>query len=204
MPFNPAIPQATNLLSNSQGALLTNNGFLNTWSNVDHYALDDATVNNGKHQVIQMPVQTSVPVTTNDPVAFSYQQPTGNAGVLQYLGGPNGAVASPILPLQSSAAGITIASLGTSSVFDFTNLPYCYGWMNAFAQFVNPPNPPQLFAAAGWFYWNGSTGTLLQNRTAVTFIFQFSGSILQLINTSGISFTLVSWTIGFDRIFTPL
>ena len=196
------MPQSTDLLSNSQGALLANNGFLNTWSATDHYALDDATADNGKHKIIQMPTQPALPTTALDPM-FSSFTPAGNAGVLQYLSGPGAVVASPILPLQSSAAGINLGVNGTTNIFDFTSSIYCFGTINA----MGNRSDGSVIGQVGSFYWNGSAGAVLQVGT-VSLFFRFSGAILQIINIAGpptnYTFSGVSWTLSFNRMFTPL
>lgn len=64
MSFNPNIPQPNDLLSDSQGDILQNFSSSNTSFGVNHYAFDDATVNNGKHKFASFPVQGSVPATT--------------------------------------------------------------------------------------------------------------------------------------------
>lgn len=201
MPFDPTIPQPTDLLSDSQTALLANNGFLNTSFGTDHYPFNDATTNNGKHQVIQMPVQTAIPSTVLDPKFYSYQQPTGNAGVLQYLKGPNDEVQSPLLPLQSAATGISLASAGTATVFDFTGMIYCYGIIMAsgIAAVGLAANP-----VMSMFFWSGSQGFLSPATTANKLSFQFVGSLLEVINIGTGNVNSVAWTLKFERILTPL
>ena len=204
MPFNPNIPNPADLLSSSQGDLLNNNGFLQTWSVTDHYGLDDATSNNGKHQVIQMPVQATQPVTTVDPMLYSFQQTTGNAGILQYMCQAGGLVQSPITPIQSSATGITlIASTGQTTIFDFSgtpdDFPFCFGYVTT----LGTPSGGNVAMASAIFGWNGSQG-VVNNYLTNTFQFEFSGSLLKLFNTNPlISLTNVAWTLVFNRIFTP-
>lgn len=202
MVFNPNIPQPTDLQSASQGALLNNNGFLQTWSDTDHYGLDDTTVNNGKHQVIQMPVQATQPVSVNDPMFYSFAQATGNAGILQYVVQAGGFVQSPITPIQSSAAGISLATNATANVFDFTSMPYCYGYINGMGISTGAGNPVLATSLIG-FYWSGSKGYFVSGFVSNFGIF-FSGNILQIKNISGATVNSIAWTLVFNRIFTPL
>jgi len=203
MPFNESIPQPNDLLSDSQGDLLNNNGFLNASFGVDHYAFNDATSNNGKHQVIQMPVQSAIPVTTTDPVAFSFQQASGNQGILQYLCGPSGVVASPILPLQSSASGITLPPNTPETIFDFTNSLYCFGEIIGSGLIATTPlSTPTV--CYGVFFYSGSHGVVTTLTDPNSIAFQFSGNLLQAITP--MAFANVSqfaWTLSFKRIFTP-
>lgn len=60
MTFNPNIPQATDLLSDSQGQLQSNNQALNTTFSRNHIALNVAT-DNGKHKFVEMPVSSGIP-----------------------------------------------------------------------------------------------------------------------------------------------
>lgn len=205
VPFNQNIPQSTDFLSNSQADLLNNNRFLQTWSVTDHYGLDDNTSNNGKHQVLQMPVQAVQPVTTIDPMFYSFAQATGNAGTLQYMCQAGGVVQSPITPIQSSAAGISLAPAGTATIFDFSgspsNFPYCYGYVNGFGISDQAGNPIVPFN--GFFYWNGSKG-VINGQSSVGLKIQFSGNILQLTPSAlGINYSQISWTLVFNRTFTP-
>ncbi len=64
MTYNPAIPQPNDLLSDSQGDILQNFGAANTSFGINHYAFDDATVKNGKHKFVSLPVQIAAPATT--------------------------------------------------------------------------------------------------------------------------------------------
>jgi len=49
MTFNPLIPQGPDLISLSQGQLLTNNTALESWSEEDHISLTDAGARKGRH-----------------------------------------------------------------------------------------------------------------------------------------------------------
>lgn len=61
MPFNPNIPQPSDLLSDSQGDLLGNMSQLDTSFGVDHFAFSNLTSNNGFHQKVTLPGNLAAP-----------------------------------------------------------------------------------------------------------------------------------------------
>lgn len=64
MTFNRNIPQAADLISVSQGQLLTNNTQLATLFDVDHVTWDDATIaDRGKHRAVHVKDQAGDPTT---------------------------------------------------------------------------------------------------------------------------------------------
>jgi hypothetical protein len=202
VPFNPNVPLGGDLLSNSQADLLNNNGFLNTWSGTDHYPLNDATSNNGKHQVLQMPAQATKPVTSVDPMFYSFAQPTGNQGTLQYVQGVSPAAApvqSPITPIQSSATGISLVYPNTATIFDFTGSIYCIGYVNAGGNLISGGCASRLSS----FIWNGSVGYVQSQAPLNGINFQFSGALLQIIPNIALTLNQVAWTLNFSRIFSP-
>ena len=60
MPYNPAIPQATDIQAQSQNDILGNFQALSVWVNIDH--VDFASVDQGKHNKVTFPVQAVAPV----------------------------------------------------------------------------------------------------------------------------------------------
>jgi hypothetical protein len=84
MSYNANIPQATNIISSSQGQLLTNFSQLNTIFDVDHVTFD-ATSNNGQHQQItfnQNNVPGSAPVDPNSVIYTQAGTASSNAQVM--------------------------------------------------------------------------------------------------------------------------
>ena len=61
MAYNSDIPQSTDDPSQSQGQILANFQELNTFTAVNHVALNDG--DQGKHKFLQMPEQASAPST---------------------------------------------------------------------------------------------------------------------------------------------
>lgn len=99
MTFNPNIPQATDLISVSQGQLLTNNQQLDTLFDIDHVTWDDATTaDRGKHRAVHLKFQGSDPTTAADEGAIYtktddlFYRRSGNGDVVLLSGtpGPSG------------------------------------------------------------------------------------------------------------------
>lgn len=65
------MPQPNDLLSDSQGDLLQNFSAANTSFGINHYEFDDATVNNGKHKFVSMPVTTTPVTVANEGVLYT-------------------------------------------------------------------------------------------------------------------------------------
>lgn len=68
--FDPAIPQPTDVLSDSQSDLLTNFGQLNTQFSVNHVAFDDGSSDKGKHKFVTFVEQAAAPTTIGDEYAL--------------------------------------------------------------------------------------------------------------------------------------
>jgi hypothetical protein len=92
MPFNPAIPQPNDLLSNSQGDLLTNNISLDASFSVNHLPFSDLTVNNGKHTFVEMLQRPLKPVTAAaEGTIYTKDDPTPTSRTqLFYIGDAGG------------------------------------------------------------------------------------------------------------------
>jgi hypothetical protein len=69
--YKPAIPQATDLLSQSQLDLLNNFGAIQALVDINHS--DFANPNAGKHNFVEMPVQSPVPTTAGNEVGLYCQ-----------------------------------------------------------------------------------------------------------------------------------
>jgi len=84
MTFNPNIPQASDLISQSQAQILTNFGQVNTIFDIDHVTFNNATAaNRGKHDKSTYVEQASDPVTSTNEVAV-YSKDTGTQPDLFY------------------------------------------------------------------------------------------------------------------------
>lgn len=77
MAYTPDIPAAGNDPSQDQPLMQANFQALNTYTSVNHVALDD--VDQGKHKFLQMPEQTSDPATTANEGAVYTKENSGTA-----------------------------------------------------------------------------------------------------------------------------
>lgn len=189
------VPQPTDILSNSQGDLLNNNNAIDDSFGRNHYAASDTTANNGKHQVIENPVQAAHPLAPTDCIFYGMND-HATIGPLQYTRKPINQVSTPITCLQSSAAGINLGAGGTTDILDFTGIPYCFGEARACC---NGPGGTWVS-----FFWDGAIlrATANQYATGGASIFiSTSGAILRI--TAVVAVTGISWTLRFDRILTP-
>lgn len=60
--YYPNIPQATDVLADSQGEILTNFQSIGSWTNVDHYSFQTGT--DGEHKQVTIPTPQTAPVVT--------------------------------------------------------------------------------------------------------------------------------------------
>ncbi len=195
------LPQPTDILSDSQVDLQNNNNAIDTSFGLDHYAASNLTPNNGKHAMVTTP-SGAHPLTPTD-ARFYAATDNASIGSLQYTRTPVNQVPTPLSCLQSSSAGITVgASGGTTTILDFSGLPYCYG--SVISTFYS-----NLLGQWGmityYFFWNGSSGILAPSSSGFTrATMQFSGTSLIIQNSAAATLTQLAWTLNFQRIFTPL
>lgn len=201
MPFKPNIPQPNDVLSDSQGDLLTNNQDLNTSFSVDHYAFDDVTANNGKHNQLTTPIISggTQPTTASDEPKFFAFQPTTTVAspsvlrpsVLQYSRAGSDAIASPLTTIQSTVAAIPLSTVATD-ILDFSGMSPAYGQVSIMA------TGGQM--ALWMFTWTGAVLRVLNlGSSGVSSSLQLNVSSNKLTLTSLVSFS-VYYTIEFTRI----
>lgn len=199
MAYAPNIPQPTDKLSDSQGVLLSNFQQLDTSFGTDHYAFSNGTSNNGFHNTITTPlvVGSAHPATAAAIPKFYAMQDSANLGVIQYSRGPSNAVPSPVTIYQSPASAINIAPLGTTNVFDFTNLA------RAFAMLYASDTTTSTAVGICFIVWTGSAlflTPLVQGSGIVGLQFLTNGNIVQIKNRSNVT-TLSNfyWSLQFLR-----
>lgn len=207
MPFIPGIPQPTDLLSNSQGQLLGNNAQLDVSFAEDHFAFSDVTAHNGKHNqvttgayVSSPPVSPNVhPTTAADEPKFYGMQDADQIGVIQYSRGASNAVPSPVTYIQSTQAGIPIASLGNIDVFNF-NSPTVLPRAMAMLYVMSEPTTT-LSRSVSFVFWNGTTAfvSALTSGGIGPNASIDSGTTLRISNPSGAGI-VVYWTLQFLRL----
>ena len=203
MTFLPNIPQPGDLLSFSQGQLLSNNQGLDAIFGIDHYPFSNATANKGYHAVTHWPSQT--PPSSNASYAQMYgNAPTANLGVIQFSSrGAASQVASPVTYLQSSLAPIVLAVNASTDILDFTgiNTAICYvSVVNLNATDANSPNNN--------LYMVSWTGTQFLINTVYSSITGIGGAYLKVVSSGNILQVKcfiavqnnVAWSLQFLRI----
>lgn len=195
-------PVATDDLDVSQPKLAGNTNSSDDSFGIDHYKFSDLTTNNGFHNKVTTPAFVDTPptglppVTTTNPVFYSFQQ-TAPMGVLQYSRGPSNAVPTPLTCLQGPAGGITILpSGGTINIMDFTGIPR----IALFEIYYCSDNTTNT--VGGRFLYNfiaPNINVKLEGSSSNLVIPQFSGNILQLKDPSLLPFTIF-WTLKFLRV----
>jgi len=119
MTYQPNIPQATDIISVSQGDLLVNFQQLNTVYGTDHYAYDSG-VNVGLHQHVTLPDTTATPPTPAASQGAIYGKTTAAVTVPYYRrDGLAGAPEFSMLPIRAfgifSGAGATLNALNCTA-----------------------------------------------------------------------------------------
>ncbi len=107
--YLPDIPQATDLISVSQGQLLTNFQTLNTGFGIDHYEFNNATTDRGKHKHASFVDQTaSIPVP---PMSFAI------ANELVVFGVTTGGITSLYYQKDATATVFTLNPIRAFALF---------------------------------------------------------------------------------------
>lgn len=199
--YNPAIPQSTDLLNVSQVDILNNFSSANTSFGIDHYAFDNGSANNGKHNTVTTPiiVGSAHPATTTD-CKFYGMQDSANVGLIQYSRGPNSAAPSPLTKFQSTVAAIVLANNATTNVLDFTGLTRAFAMLYAMdtTDATNLGNTRMVASV----FWSGAVLVIDNGVTQAPFLrAQVSGTTLRVLNNnSGVTFNNVYWTLDFERL----
>lgn len=199
MPYKRDQPVASDDLSVSQPILLGNTNSADDTFAIDHYGFSDRSGNAGLHREVETVVQGSLPVTVTNPIFVGYQ-PSANVGAIQYSLGPNGVVGSPVTKKQSQATAITLASLATTNVLDFTGLTRAICILYAVDyETVSLTDTPVLIAMA---VWNGATLKINSIYTTGGGILAplATGNILQIRNSSASTMNQIFWTLEYQRI----
>jgi hypothetical protein len=125
MSYNSQIPQPGDIISASQGQLLANFDQLNQKWAVNHYGLDPATANDGKHKFVTLPEQSAAPTTGADEVAIYSKDVGGSTQV--FVRYPNDGseisiVGSSLLQVQDQKASGTNGGTFTSGAWQTREL----------------------------------------------------------------------------------
>lgn len=117
MTYLPNIPQPGDLLSTSQGNLLTNFQQANTIFGINHYPFDNVTVDKGKHTFIQFPIiPNPLPPASgaSEWTIFTQNLVTGGATTLEIFLAKPGTAPGAAYSLTASAYGPANAANGVS------------------------------------------------------------------------------------------
>ena len=204
MVFNPNRPIATELLSDSQPLLLSNNQDLDTSFGIDHYKFSDATANNGFHNKVTTPSYVATPptglppVTGANPILFGWEY-TANVGMLQYSRGPSNAVPTPITNLYSPSTPITIGNSSNTLVLDFTGISLAQAILT-FTYNLNSNSNEYIQIYAVRYRTGPIASASLLSPIGLGLTAQFSGSILSIVSSGTGASTNLYWSLNFVRI----
>lgn len=195
--FNNNIPQPNDLLSDSQGVLLTNNQALDATFLIDHYTFSDNTANSGKHNTVTTPIITGSahPTTSATELKLYAMQDLAAIGLLQYSRGTSDATPTPITEFQGPLAGSVVLNAANLSLIDLTGITRAVGTVYIGARSTLNVN---YVNSCNFFFSNG-TYTLI-NTTSTFFPVSSSGAVLRLTNSLIIGDATVFWSIDFHRI----
>lgn len=198
--YQPGIPTGVVPLDTDYLNLQGNFQQLNIVYGTDHYPFDNATPNQGFHNLVTTPPFVDSPptglppVTTTNPKFYAFQQfPT--IGVLQYSRGPSNAVPTLLTKLYSPATAISLAPAATTNVVDFTGMAFAFCILTATD--VVLPTTVRLFS---YIIWDGTT-IIPNNLNASQLTVQQSGKILQLRNSTSppVALNNVYWNLEIIR-----
>lgn len=152
MVYYPSIPQANDLIDESQPQILANFSQLNTTYGVDHYAYDSGS-NNGYHNRVTTPIYStsSHPSTSATLCMFYGMQDTANIGLLQYSRGPSDPIPTPLTTLQSPSTAITLASGAYTTIFDISGTTEVF-----FIVYVSSDNGTNRTNSMLLCHWDGT------------------------------------------------
>jgi len=198
--YQPGIPTGTVDLDvdylNIQGNFTQANVVYGT----DHYPFNNATSNQGFHNlvttppVVNSPPDGLPPTTTANPKIYAYQQ-YPSMGVLHYSRGPTNAVPTALTSIHSSSTPISLIAGATTNVLDFTGFSFAICRIIAMND-VAAANKSQLEQNIYWSQ-NVFSGFLAQiNLLKAT----NSGNILQIQNNTAGTLSNVYWTLQIIRI----
>lgn len=205
MPFvyQPGIP--TGIVDLDQDYLNVQGNFqqLNIVYGTDHYPFDNATPNQGFHNLVTTPIFVDSPptglppVTTTNPKFYAFQQYTA-LGILQYSRGAttpvDNSVPTPLTHKNSSATATTIGAGATINVLDFTGMALAFCTLYATDTVV-----PQIGAAV--VIWTGTTLFVKPIFAgSINLVLQATGNILQIKNSGPNPFNNVYWDLVIDRV----
>lgn len=198
--YQPNIPTGTVNLDVDYLNIQGNFQQANIVYGTDHYPLDNATPNQGYHNIITTPPVVnsppdSLPPTTAAGICKFYGYEKYSAfGLLQWSRGPSNALPTPLTSLQGGP--LSLASGATSNIVDLAGMTRVMLILSGFSDSASSANkrPINTFVVFSQGTSNITTGTP-GNMTAV-----FTGTILGIKNNTLSTVNNYYWTINFLRI----
>ncbi len=176
MTYNPSIPQPSDLLSVSQGAILNNFGSSNTIYGVDHYAFNDTTPN---------------AIASVGPIQYSKGKTRLDQG---------NQVSTPVTAIQSSQTPIMINNTSIINILDFNGISRAFARLivgnfssSGAGRFIN--SAEILYSQSGPGF-----GILPLGSNTNNLAISSSGTVLIVTNATGSTLNNVFWTLQFLRI----
>ena len=195
--YQPLIPTGLVDLDEDYQNIQGNFEQLNIVYGTDHYPFDNATPNQGFHNIVTTPAFVDnpatglPPVTTTNPKLYAFQQYAA-LGVLQYSRGPNSAVPTPLTSIHSSATPIVLTPATTTNVLDFTGFSFAMGTLSAFNAVGAKRSITQPI------FWSANAFATFISQTGL--VATSSGNILQILNNTGGTQSDVYWTLQLIRV----
>lgn len=199
--YQPGIPTGTVNLDVDYQNIRGNFEQANIVYGTDHYPFDNATPNQGFHNLVTTPPVVNnppnglPPATAANPKFYAYQQYPA-LGVLHYSRGPSNAVPTTLTKLNSTAAATVIAPATNINILDFTGMTFGYCLLYA----SNLTNVSQTTNVA-FVVWDGAAVNIrLLTPVSAILVVQSTGNILQLRNASAGALNNVYWSLEIIRI----
>jgi len=186
-------PVATDDLSVSAPILKDNTNAADDYFGVDHFAFSAAS-NNGLHKKVTTLTSSPLPTPSGAQAVLYGYQPSANAGVLQFSIGNNSLVPTPLTTLQSLTP-ITLASSGSTNLFNFTGLTQAIC-------LVTVATTDSANAALNNFgivtYDGASIG--IKTFSSIGLLLTSAGTQLSILNNTGSTVNNIYWTLQFLRV----
>lgn len=131
MTYDPNIPQASDVISQSQAELLTNFQQLNLVygdgnpgadPNSDHYPYDDTSANARKHRKVRLPDTSGTPYTPLASEGVMYARTDGSGNTYPFWRRDTSVIDYPILPIKAYASVITRTTNGACTLVTSMNV----------------------------------------------------------------------------------
>lgn len=198
--YQPGIPTGTVNLDVDYLNLQGNFQQANIVYGTDHYPFDNATPNQGFHNLVTTP-----PVVNNPPDAlppataagilklYAYQRYPA-FGILQWSRGPSNAIPTPLTSLHGGP--VSIASLATANIIDLAGMTRV---MLMLSGFNDAPTSAEKKPLNAFVAFSQGTSNVTAGGAGSMFAVM-NGTVLGIRNATGTTAGSYYWTITFIRI----